>query len=193
MQLVFASHNAHKRSEVHAIMAEVWPSVDIVGPHGDAPEENGDTFTENALIKARAGFIDSGQPTIADDSGICVDALEGAPGIHSARYSPSGDDTDNVSLLLENLDGVTNRRAYFVCVAALVDEDGELTIERRWYGTIADAPHGGGGFGYDPVFIPDGQDHTAAEMTAEDKNRVSHRGQAFQALAGALMERYQGV
>ncbi len=193
MQLVFASHNAHKRGEVQAIMADVWPSVDIVGPNGDAPEEDGDTFSENALIKARAGFNDSGLPTIADDSGICVDALDGAPGIHSARYSPSGEDTDNVSLLLENLKGVTDRRAYFVCVAALVDGDGEVTIERRWYGTIADAPHGGGGFGYDPVFIPDGQEHTAAEMTAEDKNRVSHRGQAFQALASALAERYQGV
>ncbi|MDR9397028.1 RdgB/HAM1 family non-canonical purine NTP pyrophosphatase [Pontimonas sp.] len=193
MQLVFASHNAHKRDEVHTLMAEVWPSVDITGPHGDAPVEYGDAFVDNALIKARVGFADSGQPTIADDSGICADALDGAPGIHSARYSPSGDDADNVSLLLENMEGVSDRRAYFVCVAALVDADGELTIERRWYGTIAEAPRGAGGFGYDPVFIPDGQDHTAAEMTVSDKNRVSHRGQAFQALAGALIERYQGV
>lgn len=193
MQLVFASHNAHKRDEVLAIMAKVWPSVDITGPHGEAPAEYGDAFVDNALIKARVGFVDSGQPAIADDSGICVDGLEGAPGIHSARYSPSGEDADNVSLLLKNLEGITNRRAYFVCVAALVDADGELTIERRWYGTIADAPHGGGGFGYDPVFIPDGQDHTAAEMSIEDKNLVSHRGQAFQAIAGALVERYQGV
>ncbi|MEX2441328.1 MAG: RdgB/HAM1 family non-canonical purine NTP pyrophosphatase [Pontimonas sp.] len=193
MQLVFASHNEHKRDEVLAIMAKVWPSVDITGPHGDAPVEYGDAFVDNALIKARVGFVDSGQPAIADDSGICVDGLEGAPGIHSARYSLSGEDADNVSLLLKNLEGVTDRRAYFVCVAALVDADGELTIERRWYGTIADSPHGGGGFGYDPVFIPDGQDHTAAEMSIEDKNLVSHRGQAFQAIAGALVERYQGV
>lgn len=103
MDIVFASHNAHKRAEVEAIMAAIWPEVRLVAPIGEAPEETGDTFEENALIKARAGHAATGAPTIADDSGICVDALDGQPGVRSARYSPGGADKDNLWLLLENL------------------------------------------------------------------------------------------
>ena len=190
MRFVFASHNAHKRDEVAAIMAEVWPEVELVAPEGEPPVEDGHSFADNALIKARAAYAQTGIASIADDSGICVDALGGAPGIHSARYADSGDDADNVELLLSNLVGHTDRAAYFVCVAALVDQAGEHVVERRWHGTVATEPHGGGGFGYDPVFIPEGLNHTAAQLDPAGKNRISHRGQAFRALADDLRLRY---
>ena len=190
MRFVFASHNAHKREEVAAIMAEVWPEMELVAPQGDPPVEDGESFAANALIKARAAYASTGMASIADDSGICVGALDDAPGIHSARYSPSGDDDDNVSLLLDNLAGAGDRSAYFVCVAALVDDSGEHVVERRWHGTVATKRHGEGGFGYDPVFIPQGMNHTAAQLDPEEKNRISHRGQAFRALADDLRERY---
>ncbi len=190
MRFVFASHNAHKRGEVAAIMADVWPELELVAPDGEPPVEDGHSFADNALIKARAAFAATAIPSIADDSGICVAALDGAPGIHSARYAESGDDGDNVQLLLSHLLDHSDRAAYFVCVAALVDEAGEHVVERRWYGSVATEPHGGGGFGYDPVFIPEGRNHTAAELDPEEKNRISHRGAAFRALADDLRERY---
>ena len=190
MRFVFASHNAHKRGEVAAIMGEVWPEVELVAPEGEPPVEDGESFAENALIKARAAYAATGMPSIADDSGICVNALDGAPGIHSARYNPSGDDADNVTLLLDNLTGAADRSGYFVCVAALVDDAGEHVVERRWHGTVATEAHGEGGFGYDPVFIPEGLNHTAAQLDPAEKNRISHRGQAFRALADDLRERY---
>lgn len=188
VDIVFATFNAHKRGEVEAIMRGVWPELRLVAPEGEAPEEDGATFEDNALIKARAGFQATGIPTLADDSGICVDALGGAPGIHSARYSGTGDDAKNVEHLLANLDGVTDRSAHFVCVAAFVSAEGEWTIERRWNGRIRTAPVGQGGFGYDPVFQPDGLEVTAAELSAEHKNQISHRGQAFIAMASLLRE-----
>jgi len=144
VDIVFATHNAHKRGEVEAIMKKAWPEVSLVPPAGEPPVEDGSTFAENALIKARAAFAATGIPSIADDSGICVDSLDGEPGIHSARYSGSGDDQENLDLLLRNLDGVDQRSAYFVCVAAFVDHDGEYTIEKRWHGQIARSAHGGG-------------------------------------------------
>jgi len=193
VKIVFASHNAHKRTEVQAIMAEVWPGLELVAPEGEPPVEDGETFHDNALIKARAGYQASGLPAIADDSGICVDALGGQPGIHSARYSDTGDDADNVAKLLDTLGDEPERSAHFVCVAAVVDDHGDLAIEKKWHGTIAQAAHGDGGFGYDPVFIPDSLNHTAAQMPPEEKNRVSHRGQAFRALAAVLRERYAGA
>lgn len=191
MQFVFATHNAHKRAEVQAIMAQVWPEVELIAPFGEAPVEDGESFEDNALIKARAGFEDSGLPTIADDSGISVDALGGEPGIHSARYHPSGDDRENLNLLLERMTGIDDRRAQFVCVAALVDYQGEVAIERRWSGKLATAPRGSAGFGYDPIFVPEGSDQTAAEWDPAKKNERSHRAQAFQALAEALKARYR--
>ena len=186
MDIVFASHNAHKRAEVEAIMAAIWPEVRLVAPIGEAPDETGDTFEENALIKARAGHAATGAPTIADDSGICVDALDGQPGVRSARYSPGGADQDNLWLLLENLGDATQRQAHFVCAVAFVADGEEHVLERSWHGSIAMAPAGSGGFGYDPIFIPEGESVTAAELAPEDKSAVSHRGQAFRALADFL-------
>ena len=190
MDIVFATHNAHKRGEVEAIMKKAWPEVALVPPLGEPPVEDGSTFAENALIKARAAFAATGIPSIADDSGICVDSLDGEPGIHSARYSGSGDDQENLDLLLRNLDGVDQRSAYFVCVAAFVDHDGEYTIEKRWHGQIARSAHGGGGFGYDPIFEPEGLGKTAAELSADQKNEMSHRGQAFVTMASFLRRRF---
>jgi XTP/dITP diphosphohydrolase len=190
MDIVFATHNAHKRGEVEAIMRSAWPEVSLVAPAGEPPVEDGDTFAANALIKARAAFEATGIPTIADDSGICVDELDGAPGIHSARYSGTGDDQANLELLLHNLGESTKRGAFFVCVAAFVDASGEHTIEKRWSGEIATAPHGGGGFGYDPIFVPQGYDVTAAQLSAEEKNTISHRGQAFVTMADFLRQHF---
>jgi XTP/dITP diphosphohydrolase len=190
VDIVFATHNAHKRGEVEAIMKKAWPKVSLVAPKGEPPIEDGSTFAENALIKARAAFVATGIASIADDSGICVDALGGEPGIHSARYSGSGDDRENLDLLLKNLEGIDERRAYFVCVAAFVDHDGEHTIEKRWHGQIARSAHGGGGFGYDPIFEPQGLGKTAAELSSDEKNEISHRGQAFVTMASFLRDRF---
>ena len=190
MDIVFATHNAHKRAEVEAIMREVWPEIHRVEPVGDAPEEDGQSFAENALIKARAGYAEMSIPSIADDSGICVTALGGEPGIHSAHYSGERDDLKNLELVLTRLEGVNARHADFVCVAALVDDRGEEAIECRWPGEVTQQAFGDGGFGYDPIFRPDGYTVTAAELSAEEKNRISHRGQAFRALAALLKTRY---
>ena len=190
MDIVFATHNAHKRAEVEAIMREVWPEIHLVEPIGEAPEEDGQSFADNALIKARAGFAEMLIPSIADDSGICVRALGGEPGIDSAHYSGERDDLKNLELVLTRLEGENDRQAEFVCVAALVDDQGEEAIECRWPGHVTQESLGQGGFGYDPIFRPDGYEVTAAELSAEEKNRISHRGQAFRQLAKLLKTRY---
>lgn len=182
MDVTFASHNAHKREEVARIMRNIFPGLMVHSPHNDAPEETGETFVENALLKARAAHR-PGQITIADDSGIAVVSLGGAPGIHSARYSTAGTDKDNLELLLANLGDSIDRSARFVCAAVVVTDTTEHAVERSWWGHIANEPHGNGGFGYDPVFIPTGFNVTAAELSAHDKDVLSHRGQAFRHLA----------
>ena len=190
MDIVFATHNAHKRAEVEAIMREVWPEIHLVEPVGDAPVEEGQSFAENALIKARAGYAEMSIPSIADDSGICVTALGGEPGIDSAHYSGERDDLKNLELVLSRLEGERDRGAEFVCAAAIVDDHGEDTIECRWPGEVTQQAFGDGGFGYDPIFRPQGYEVTAAELSAEEKNRISHRGQAFRDLAALLKTRY---
>lgn len=193
---VFASHNAHKRDEVWAILAPLlpdWTEADLASARDfdvSSPVEDGVTFTENALVKARAVCAATGLPAIADDSGIAVDVMGGAPGIFSALWSGQhGADEANVQLLLAQLIDISeeHRGGAFVCAAALVMPDGrEFVCEGRMEGRIATAPAGVGGFGYDPIFIPDGYDMTAAELTADQKNAISHRGKAFTALATHL-------
>ena len=183
MRVVVGTRNAHKIEELQQILSSLLPGVELVPAAGDAPDEDGSTFYDNALMKARAAHAESGLPSVADDSGLEVSALEGAPGIHSARYSPSGLDADNTALVLSRLVGEDNRAAEFVCAAAYVTDRGEYVIERRWAGTLALEPSGGGGFGYDPIFIPEGSSVTAAQLSAHDKNELSHRGKAFRALA----------
>jgi XTP/dITP diphosphohydrolase len=209
---VLATHNAHKVDELRRILGDRLGHHRLVGYDGPEPVEDGDSFEANALIKARAAAVFTGLPAIADDSGICVDALGGAPGIHSARYAQlltgaPRDDADNYRLLLSNLQGVTDRAAQFVCAAALVDvaalDTGpsrtglqgasvgfEHTERGVWPGTVLEAPAGQGGFGYDPVFRPDGLAISSAELTADEKNAQSHRGRAFGLLVTVLRERY---
>jgi XTP/dITP diphosphohydrolase len=151
----------------------------------DVPE-TGATFEENALLKARAIADYTGLPAVADDSGLCVDALNGMPGVLSARWAGGhGDDKANLNLVLAQVADVPGTRlgARFVCAAALVTDGGEWVVTGQVEGRLIRAPRGSGGFGYDPIFLPDGFDQTTAEMTAEAKDAISHRGRAFRALA----------
>jgi XTP/dITP diphosphohydrolase len=198
MQIVVATHNAHKVAELQSILEQQVPGIHLLTYGGPVPLEDGDTFEANALIKARAAAAHTGLPSIADDSGVSVDALDGAPGIDSAHYSGERDDTANLQLVLENLGGESNRTAHFTCAAALVDPlevdaDGrpfEHVALGIWPGTIAFEAAGIGGFGYDPIFVPDGLDVTSAEISADEKNAISHRGRAFSALGAVLRERF---
>lgn len=196
-RLVLATHNAHKLGELRAILAPSLPGLDpaaVVGA-GDvgAPEpvEDGVTFAENALLKARALAAFTGLPAVADDSGLAVDVLGGAPGIFSARWAGRhGDDAANLDLLLAQLRDVRpeHRGARFVCAAALVTPDGFEHVETgALVGTLAAAPRGAHGFGYDPVLVPTGEERTCAELDPAEKNAISHRGQAFRALAPTLV------
>lgn len=186
MEVVVGTRNTHKIKELQRILAPLLPQLTLVPASGPSPAEDGETFSENALIKARAAFAESGLPAIADDSGIVVDALGGAPGIHSARYSGTGIDEENTALVLSRMIGVTDRRARFVCAAALVHSGGEIVLERSWEGFLAHEPAGAGGFGYDPIFVPEGDSRSAAQLSDDVKDALSHRGQAFRALADYL-------
>lgn len=198
MRLVLATHNAHKVQELRRILGPALDGLELVAYDGPEPIEDGDTFEANALIKARAAAIHSGAPAIADDSGICVDALDGAPGIHSARYAGTRNDGDNLELLLANLQGVADRTASFACAAALAVPDGaggiadETVLLARWPGRVATQAAGGGGFGYDPIFLPDDADVSAAELDPAVKDALSHRRQAFDALMPIVRERLLG-
>ena len=187
---VLATHNAHKVEELRRILGERLGFHELVGYDGPEPVEDGESFAANALIKARAAAEFTGLPAIADDSGIRVEALGGAPGIHSARYAGTRDDRDNYRLLLENLEGVADRRAQFVCAAAFVDGEVEHVELGVWPGWVLDAPLGENGFGYDPVFQPEGLEVSAAQLSADEKNAVSHRARAFGALVRVLRERF---
>ncbi|MET0990481.1 MAG: RdgB/HAM1 family non-canonical purine NTP pyrophosphatase [Glaciihabitans sp.] len=191
MKLVLATHNAHKVEELRTILGDRLEGIELVGYDGPEPVEDGDTFAANALIKARAAAAFTGLPAIADDSGISVDALGGAPGIHSARYAGNRDDSENVDLLLANLAALgpeADRAAQFTCAAALVSGTFEHVEVGVWPGTVLPERAGQGGFGYDPVFRPDGSSISAAEMTAQEKNAVSHRTQAFTQLLPIVRE-----
>lgn len=196
-RLVLATHNAHKIVELRAILAPALPGLDpesVVGARDvGAPEpvEDGVTFAENALLKARALAAFTGLPAVADDSGLSVDVLGGAPGIFSARWAGRhGDDRANLDLLLAQLGDIApeHRGARFTCAAALVTPDGLEHVEvGHLVGTLASAPRGTHGFGYDPVLVPAGYTRTCAELTPTEKNAISHRGQAFRALVPAIV------
>jgi XTP/dITP diphosphohydrolase len=186
MRIVVGTKNAHKVLELQRILEGLIRGIALEPSPEDSPVEDGDTFSANALIKARSAFAATGRPAIADDSGLEVRALEGRPGIFSARYAETGLDADNTAKVLAEMAGVEDRAAAFVCAAALVHDGGEVVIEKRWEGSLAHHPAGSGGFGYDPVFIPEGYSVTSAELTAEQKDELSHRGQAFRALAPAI-------
>lgn len=192
--VVLASHNAHKLEELRRILGPLIPGIELIGYDGPEPVEDGLSFDENALLKARAAAAHTGLPAIADDSGIAVDVLGGCPGIFSARWGgPERSDTRNVELLLWQLNDVgdAHRQAGFVCSAALAMPDGShATRLGVWPGTILRAPAGDGGFGYDPIFQPQGETRSAAQLTPAEKDLLSHRTRAFSALAGEIRERF---
>ena len=182
--LIVATHNKNKLREI----GQILPGWEISGEDAGV-EETGATFAENALIKARAvAARHPGAWVLADDSGLVVDALGGAPGVRSARYAGrDGDTPANNALLLKNLADVADRRAHFACAIALIAPDGTVRhFEGRCDGHIAESPSGAGGFGYDPLFIPDGHDRSFAELAPAEKNAISHRGRALAALRAAL-------
>jgi XTP/dITP diphosphohydrolase len=185
MTVVLATHNLHKVAELRRIL-DGLPIELVSGRQLDLPdvEETGETFADNALLKARACAAATGLPAVADDSGLVVDALGGEPGVRSARYAGThGDDEANLRLVLERLGTATERSARFVCVAALVRPDGrEVTETGTMEGAITHEPRGRGGFGYDPIFVATGQRRTNAELSPEHKDAISHRGAAFRAL-----------
>ena len=192
MKFVLASQNTHKLVEMQAILSAHGVEVVLqsdMGLHVDV-EETGTTFAENAMLKARAVMEASGLPAIADDSGVCVDALQGAPGVYSARYGGPGlDDVGRYQLLLSNLRGASDRTAHFTSAIACIFPNGD-TIEAEGVcpGVIAYAPQGDGGFGYDPVFFLPQLRKTYAQLTAEEKAQVSHRGKALSVFDGKLRE-----
>lgn len=191
MKLVLATHNAHKVEELRRILGPALDGIDLIGYDGPEATEDGDTFEQNALIKARAAAAHTGLPAMGDDSGISVAALDGAPGIHSARFAGTRDDRDNYLLLLERMSGVADRRAEFCCAAAFVDpRDGFERVELGvWPGEVLTEPSGANGFGYDPVFRPEGYEVASAELSADEKNAISHRSRAFTALLPVVRER----
>jgi XTP/dITP diphosphohydrolase len=189
VRIVMASRNQHK----------VWELARVLAPHAleplpdsvPLPPEDGATFTDNALLKARAVAAATGGAALADDSGIVVEALGGAPGVRSARFAgEDATDGQNLAKLLSEMRGAEDRRAAYVCVLALVEADGsERLFEGRCEGRLAEAPRGTGGFGYDPAFVPDdldGPERTMAELEPAEKDAISHRGRAARALAAAL-------
>ena len=200
VRLLLATRNAGKLAELRRLLHDAVPGVEVIGL-ADVPEypeapETGATFEENALLKAREAVRHTGLPAVADDSGITVDALNGMPGVLSARWSGRhGDDDANTALLLAQLADVPDERrgAAFVCAAALVTPDGgERVVEREWRGRVVHARRGSNGFGYDPVFVPEGLDVTSAELAPEEQDARSHRGQAFRALVPIVAEALRG-
>jgi XTP/dITP diphosphohydrolase len=202
VRLLLATRNAKKLAELQRIVdaAVGNGAVTLLGladvePYAEAPE-TGLTFVDNALLKAREGTKHTGLPTVADDSGLAVDALNGMPGVFSARWSGRhGDDRANLDLLLAQISDVEDhaRGAAFVCAAVLVLPGGrEFTVEAEMRGRLVRSPRGSGGFGYDPIFVADGGSRTNAELTPEEKDAISHRGKAFRALAEILFTTLPG-
>ena len=190
MKYVLATHNPGKLKEMGAILARF--GVEVVSPKDLGltvdVEETGTTFAENAMLKAKAICAAAKLPAIADDSGLCVDALNGGPGVYSARYGGEGlDDKGRYMLLLNNMRGQTTRAAHFACAIACAFPNGDtLTAEGRCDGTIAFAPMGEGGFGYDPVFFVPEKAKTFGQLTAEEKSTISHRGRALESFIAKL-------
>ena len=188
MKLVLATRNHGKIVELQRIIAEIMPDVELVGtdsfPDLADVEETEDSFIGNALLKAHAVAKATGLPAIADDSGLSVNALNGAPGIFSARYAGvHGDDLANLNKVLSDMDQVRDRSAAFHCAAAFAKPNGfEIVVEAKLLGRLTSLPIGDDGFGYDPIFIPDGFEITTAQMSPAQKDQISHRGMAFRAL-----------
>ena len=191
MKLVFATGNAHKVAEAQLILGSRIPELTLLPHDGPEPVESGTSFLQNAMIKARSAFEATGKPAFADDSGISVEVMGGSPGIFSAIWSGTRSDQANRELLLAQLKDIPeeHRGAAFVCTIALVEDEGETSFTGIWPGRIAFSATGDGGFGYDPVFIPEGFEVSAAELDPEVKSSFSHRALAMQQLADFLKSR----
>jgi XTP/dITP diphosphohydrolase len=194
VRLVLATRNPHKVQELEQILQATGLDVSLEPMPGSAPDvvEDGLTFSQNAAKKAGSAAAATGMPAVADDSGLCVDALNGMPGVLSARWAGSGkDDLANLRLVLDQVSDVPDSHlgAQFVCAAALSVPGGpDTVVEGQVRGRLLREPRGEGGFGYDPIFLPDGSDRTTAEMAAEEKHAISHRGLAFRALVPVLRD-----
>ncbi|AZI32262.1 RdgB/HAM1 family non-canonical purine NTP pyrophosphatase [Kaistella carnis] len=180
-EILIATHNTHKKEEFQQILGEKFQVTSLTDYDiHDEIVEDGESFHANALIKAQYCFNKTGKASLGDDSGLVVDALDGRPGIYSARYAGDHDFAKNMAKVLEELKGEENRKAYFVTVMCLVDEKGINYFEGRVYGNLTREVRGEKGFGYDPIFIPDHHEITFAEMKPEDKNKISHRKKAIE-------------
>ncbi len=193
MRILLASRNAKKLGELRRILAPALEDCEVVGlddvPAYPELPESGATFADNALIKARQGHRQTGLPTVADDSGLTVEALNDMPGVLSARWAGGhGDDEANLRLVLDQVADVPDERlgAAFVCAVAYVDDRGVILADGRMAGRLIREKRGAGGFGYDPIFVPAGHDVTSAELSSADKDAISHRGHALRALATRL-------
>lgn len=179
MEILIATHNEHKKEEIQQIL----PDYKITSLRDyqllDEIVEDGDSFEVNAKIKAEYCFQKTGKASLGDDSGLVVPALDGRPGIYSARYAGDHDFKANIQKVLQEMEGVEEREAYFITVLCLIDEGKEEYFEGRVYGTLKREPSGNQGFGYDPIFIPKGEELTFADMSAEEKNKISHRANAL--------------
>lgn len=180
MELLVATHNEHKKEEIQQILGTDFlvKSLTDYNIHEEIVED-GDSFNANALIKAKYCFEKTGIPSLGDDSGLVVESLDGRPGIFSARYAGDHDFAKNIAKVLSELEGETNRKAYFITVLCYYDENGASYFEGRAHGNLLTENKGFKGFGYDPIFVPEGLDRTFAEMNPEDKNKISHRKQAM--------------
>jgi XTP/dITP diphosphohydrolase len=189
MKVVLATHNQGKVEELRAILQAQVPGLELVGYDGPSPVEDGLSFLENAMIKAKAAYEHTGLPSIADDSGVAVEVLGGSPGIFTALWSGTRDNAANRQLLLAQLADIApeHRAAAFICTLALVGPNGEASFTGIWSGKIATEERGTNGHGYDSVFIPEGFELTAAELEPELKNAYSHRSQAIAQLSAFLV------
>lgn len=186
-QIVLATSNPHKVEEINAIVKDI---EFILPPKEFNPEENGETFEENSLIKAKEANRLTGMVTLADDSGLCVEHLNGEPGIHSARYAPTAQ--ERIDKLLNVMKGAKNRRAKFVCAMTLLDKDGSVLTKviGECHGEIDTVQKGKNGFGYDPIFIVDGYNQTMAELSEDEKNTISHRAKALEQIIEFLSDKF---
>ena len=180
MELLVATHNEHKKEEIQQILGDLFvvKSLADYDLHEEIVED-GDSFNANALIKAKYCFEKTGIPSLGDDSGLVVESLDGRPGIFSARYAGDHDFEKNIAKVLEEMEGVENRKAYFITVLCYYDENGARYFDGRVHGHLLTENKGHQGFGYDPIFVPDGYEMTFAEMNPEDKNKISHRKEAL--------------
>jgi len=190
MEILVATHNLHKKEEIQQILGTDYVVTSL--SDYDLNEEiieDGNTFAENALIKAKYCFEKTGKPSVGDDSGLVVEALDGRPGIFSARYAGNHNFKKNIEKVLEEMKDEPNRRAYFITMLCFKDQDGEHYFEGRVYGNLTKEVFGAEGFGYDPIFVPDDYNMTFAEMLPEEKNKISHRSEALKLFLDFLNSR----